>query len=201
MQRLLYLDAMKGILIVLVILGHAIQFTIADYQHVFLFRFIYSFHMPLFFLISGYLTFKGQYDERLIQKRAIQLLVPFVTWAFLLPLFETGTFELSRSVNALLYPDNGLWFLYNLFVYSTIFNLSERFARKGLRQEYLFALAIVLLYAAMAVFRTRFNCSQLCWYLPFFAMGYYLRKYEYKVKNIKMLIIITGGILLCYHFG
>lgn len=193
MQRLLYLDALKGILIVLVILGHAVQFTIENYQHVFLFRFIYSFHMPLFFLISGYLTFKGRYDEQLVQKRAIQLLVPFVVWAFLSPVLENYAFDFQRSCKALLYPDNGLWFLYNLFVYSTVFNLSERFTNKYLCQECLLAFAIVLLYVAMAVFRTKFNCTQLCWYIPFFAIGYYLHKYEHKVKQNKIFIIAMGG--------
>lgn len=193
MARYLYLDNLKGLLIILVILGHAIQFTISDYQHVFLFRFIYSFHMPLFFMISGYLTFKTQYNSKLIQKRATQLLVPFVTWAFLTPILESGTPDVIRSFTALLYPDNGLWFLYNLFVYCAVFNLTELFACKGIRQEHLFAVAVLLLYLAMAIFRTRFNCSQLCWYLPFFTMGYYLRKYECKIKNIKVLAITFGG--------
>lgn len=31
-KRLFYLDVMKGILIILVILGHSIQDTISDYQ-------------------------------------------------------------------------------------------------------------------------------------------------------------------------
>ena len=194
MQRLLYLDALKGILIVLVILGHALQFNIDDYQHVFLFRFIYSFHMPLFFLISGYLTFKRRYDGVLIQKRAMQLLIPFVAWACLLPFLENGVFNFKRSCNALLYPDNGLWFLYNLFVYCVVFNLSERFARRGLRQEILFIFSIVLLYLAMIVFRGQFNCSQLCWFLPFFAMGYYWHKYEFEISG--MLTVLLGGVYL-----
>lgn len=73
-QRLYYLDALKGILIILVILGHSIQYKMMDYQHDVLFRVIYSFHMPLFFLISGFLTYKGRYDAFMVKKRFVQLL-------------------------------------------------------------------------------------------------------------------------------
>lgn len=52
-MRLLYLDSMKGILILLVILGHAIQFTSQGYEDNFMF--IYFFLMLLFLIIlDGY---------------------------------------------------------------------------------------------------------------------------------------------------
>lgn len=107
-KRLFYLDVMKGILIILVILGHSIQDTISDYQNNFLFRFIYSFHMPLFFAISGYLTFKNKYDKTLLKKRALQLLVPFGVWAFALPICTYGILDWNKTQKILLYPDNGL---------------------------------------------------------------------------------------------
>lgn len=81
-KRLFYLDAMKGILIILVILGHSIQDTISDYQNNFLFRFIYSFHMPLFFAISGYLTFKNKYDKTLLKKTSLATSSSFRSMGF-----------------------------------------------------------------------------------------------------------------------
>lgn len=48
MQKKNYIDIAKGIGIILVILGHSgVNSEIKD--------FIYGFHMPLFFVISGYL--------------------------------------------------------------------------------------------------------------------------------------------------
>lgn len=193
-DRFQYLDNSKAILIVLVILGHVIQGSIEDYQHNPIFRFIYSFHMPLFLAISGYLTYKPKYDSVLIKKRAVQLLVPFVAWAFLSPVLQKGVIDIDTTFNALLYPDNGLWFLYNLFVYSAIFNISERlsemFAKK---QELILCAFVFLLVCAMAVFKTKFNCSQLCWYLPFFVIGYYMRKYSELVEKRESLILMLGG--------
>lgn len=192
-QRLLYLDAMKGILIILVIVGHTVQFNINDFQHNFVFRFIYSFHMPLFFMISGYLTYKKEYAKTLIRKRAMQLLIPFVVWAFLLSSLETGAFDWSRTCRILLYPDNGLWFLYNLFVYCVLFNLSERFSNQKIRQEWIVWIGISLCYCAGILFKNKFNCTPICWYLPFFAMGYYVRKYEHKLQSSNRLIVVFGG--------
>lgn len=194
--RLQYLDNLKAILIVLVILGHVIQGSIEDYQHNFLFRFIYSFHMPLFLAISGYLTYKPKHDSGLIKKRAVQLLVPFVVWAFLSPVLQKGVVDIDAAFNALLYPDNGLWFLYNLFVYSAIFNILERISDKfAKKQEMILCAFVFLLVCAMAVFKTKFNCSQLCWYLPFFVIGYYMRKYSELVEKRESLILVLGGVI------
>lgn len=170
-KRLVYLDALKGILIVLVILGHVIQSSISDYQHNVLFRLIYSFHMPLFFLISGYLTYKGRYDENLVFKRFVQCIIPFISWAFLLPVLENGILDLSRSANTLLYPDNGLWFLYNLFVYCVMVSLSERWASVKLKQEYVLLIFVAFSYVVMAILHTKLNATQICWYFPFLLWG------------------------------
>ena len=48
-KRLDYMDAVKGIGILLVVMGHNLQGIPA------LTSWIYSFHMPLFFIVTGYL--------------------------------------------------------------------------------------------------------------------------------------------------
>lgn len=194
-----YLDALKGILIILVILGHVIQGAVQDYQHNDLFRFIYSFHMPLFFLISGYLTYKGYFDRKLVYKRFLQCIIPFLTWAFILPLLENGTFDSSRTVKILFYPDNGLWFLWNLFFYSLIFNLSEHLSNNNRKQELVILAFFALCFVMMALFNTKFNCTQICWYLPFFTMGYYMRKYP-KLVDRKIAIVLIIGYILTIPF-
>lgn len=58
-QRLIWADALKGWLIILVVLGHAIQNTIGDAcetNH--LWNIIYSFHMAAFMAVSGYVAFR-----------------------------------------------------------------------------------------------------------------------------------------------
>lgn len=51
-------DELRGLLMILVVIGHIIQFV--TYPETFddniVFRIIYSFHMPLFMLLSGYVS-------------------------------------------------------------------------------------------------------------------------------------------------
>lgn len=57
-HRLHYIDNLKGVLILLVVLGHCIQATNMDYDHDLVSRYIYSFHMPLFMCVSGFVSYK-----------------------------------------------------------------------------------------------------------------------------------------------
>jgi fucose 4-O-acetylase-like acetyltransferase len=62
MHRNQFLDFAKGLLIILVTVGHAIQFAVYRGEDFWLdpfFKAIYMFHMPLFMGISGYLAFSG----------------------------------------------------------------------------------------------------------------------------------------------
>lgn len=65
-ERSVVIDFIRGIAIILVILGHNIQYgsgvsyyTNELYFDNVLFKLIYSFHMPLFALISGYLSYRS----------------------------------------------------------------------------------------------------------------------------------------------
>lgn len=59
-NRIDYLDTLKGIAIILVLMGHIIQYIFwnssANFFSDDIFKYIYGFHMPLFMLICGFLT-------------------------------------------------------------------------------------------------------------------------------------------------
>lgn len=59
-KRLIWADSLKGWLIVLVVLGHAIQYTLGNQcetNH--LWNIIYSFHMAAFMAVSGFVAFRS----------------------------------------------------------------------------------------------------------------------------------------------
>ncbi len=57
-KRLNYIDVAKGIGMLLVVIGHCSN-TIAN-------QYIYSFHMPLFFIITGIL-YRIHYDQTILR--------------------------------------------------------------------------------------------------------------------------------------
>lgn len=64
-----YFDVAKGIAILTVIMGHVIHdCTLKNW--------IFSFHMPIFFLISGYFFYKKE-SKGFIEAKARQLLIPY----------------------------------------------------------------------------------------------------------------------------
>lgn len=69
-NRTIYMDVAKGLGMIFVILGHMEDPTID--------RFIFSFHMPMFFLISGYFQSAEQTPKEVIHKRCKQLGRPYL---------------------------------------------------------------------------------------------------------------------------
>lgn len=91
-ERKIYLDIAKAFAIICVIIGHT--YYNSNNSTVILIKcFIYSFHMPLFFLISGYLAKKIDLAE-LLSKNARTLLLPYYITAICVVLynvyFKTG---------------------------------------------------------------------------------------------------------------
>ena len=124
-KRIEYLDIAKGIGILLVVLGHN------DFEVIsaFIQRLIYSFHMPLFFFLSGYFINASIPFFAFFKKRFNALLKPYFFTIFLI-YFTSISFEkmgfntaITRTVKSLYgsgyYLDwVQLWFLPQLFVVS-----------------------------------------------------------------------------------
>ena len=149
--------------------------------------------MPLFFFISGYLSNRGGHKSGVIKRRSIQLLLPFLTWATISPLLYNGVFNIAITCQKLLYPDNGLWFLYNLFVYSSLFSVAEWInEKKNINKWLVVVIFYLFLGCLMVVFGTKFNCTQLCYYYIFFAFGYIYRLIIDPKKHCKFALM--GGV-------
>ena len=96
-RRLEHIDALKGLAIILVVMGHVLSSFYADPYQIYatgprssmmLFRIIYSFHMPLFMFLSGYVTLRLhdwsiQTCAMTLWKRFRALVIPFFTVGFL----------------------------------------------------------------------------------------------------------------------
>lgn len=117
-DRLEYIDIMKGIGIILMVLGHMHYNAIVE-------KLIYGFHMPLFFWLSGYLYHTPKNYCGYVKRKARTLLVPYFTmgifyimivwlmdgygalWSGIRGVFITTTNNLPI--------ESALWFLLALF--------------------------------------------------------------------------------------
>lgn len=136
--RIGWVDVAKGIAILLVIMGHTLTSGGASWKAVF------SFHMPLFFILAGY-TFRPRRWGELALSSARRLLLPYVLMFLLLAVrSNAGLFlEPGRLVKSLVYalayqpkqlpwtvdiPYVGaIWFLLCMFVSRLYLNASLRF--------------------------------------------------------------------------
>lgn len=137
-QRIEWIDIAKGIGIILVVLGHCVVKT--DYVH----KFIFSFHMPLFFILSGYCFHAEKYSgiKEVFLKKAIALLVPyfkFVLLGLIVTLIIPGWRE-GLSLKGILtdlylgYPSTvhitSIWYLVSLYGISVVFYILYLWAKK-----------------------------------------------------------------------
>ena len=116
-KRLFWADAIRGVLILTVVLGHALQH--GDYEHNVCWTIIYSFHMAAFFVISGYVSYKDYFSWNIIPRRAKQLLIPYVVWRVLEVLCVSHSGVLVYDL--VLHPDLGFWFIHSLFFVVLLF--------------------------------------------------------------------------------
>lgn len=120
MERLHYIDNLKGVLIILVVIGHCIQTINMDYDHDILFRYIYSFHMPLFMCVSGFVCYKSTMTWQTVRKRFKQLMIPFLSWTVVGCCLDWTLF-----LSKIMHPDTGLWFLWALFFIVLLMKLCD----------------------------------------------------------------------------
>ncbi|WP_455497031.1 acyltransferase family protein [Coprobacter sp.] len=84
-QRVAFIDFLKGVCIFLVVWGHSIQYLSSsgyDFWNNRIFIFIYSFHMPLFMMLSGLFFIRSMSLPFgvVLKKRFFQLILPSIVW-------------------------------------------------------------------------------------------------------------------------
>ena len=80
-KRIRFLDIAKGIGIICIIIGHLQFFAIK--------RIVFTFHVPIFFLITGYFINAKRSIPEFVKTRARTLLVPYYVTCFVIIMFGT----------------------------------------------------------------------------------------------------------------
>ena len=101
-KRVPYVDCAKGIAIILVVFGHTVEWICPNQLGDMLHNVIYSFHMPLFFVLSGltYSDEKNKYFKPFIIKKIKTLVVPSYVFVIIMLFLEYifGLYNFSFSI-------------------------------------------------------------------------------------------------------
>lgn len=164
-SRHLTIDIAKGLGIFLVVLGHN---WIVAHEHGELFRVIFSFHMPLFFFLSGvFLKESGRLSHFAFSK-ADAILKPYIVvllcWGVLRILFSGVSW--SAYLSGLIYATGNtiewvpLWYLPHLFLSLLfVFVLLRLMGRFQYGNNLLLCLSLAMLGVGVLVMRTEWPLS------------------------------------------
>ena len=195
--RIAYWDIAKAIAIFCVVWGHCLQNMTSDTNYWLsdtLWKFIYSFHIPLFMIISGYFAYGSLFKpiSQTIKKKIVQLLVPSVAWYIVISIIamvfnrELNVQRLSDIVGALPFS---LWFLKSLFMCYIITLIGVGLYRW---RRWSFMLYMIMIFGL----GEWLNYVSTIAMLPFFIAGLGLR--IHKKFLLKKNIVSIGGFMIAF---
>src|SRR5579883_388022 len=201
--RILWIDVCKGLGIICVVLGHSLNGTVL--QHL-----IYTFHMPLFFFLSGFLHRVQPDPGGYAKRKAIHLLIPYVSFMLLLcPLAYLGALhhpeKWSGLTKTFLWGGGHmegrygvLWFFTCLYMTQQAGNyLLVRLQSGTVALAGLLSLVSAYLLAALAPhFSLPLNAHVVLAALPFLLIGHWYRKSQW--QRLFELIAIAGAALTAW---
>lgn len=214
-KRISFIDITRAFAIFFIALGH----TLVHSEHCsMIFKIIYSFHVVLFFIISGY-TFKIKEDEsfwKFLKKKFLRIMIPYFIWSllFLVPYLVLGhsvgdslgtisSFDIKDQLINILYgngnasalkQNSSLWFLPALFSMEIIYFYIIKLMNKNKKSE-----IPILLFSTVISYVTCYLPIILPWGINTalnlglcFLIGYLLKKYNLleKDKLFKLYYII-----------
>lgn len=202
------INIMRGMAVLCVVIGHSFNPTETPTILGFIKSFVYCFHMPAFFFISGFLEGEKRCSfsekKQAIVKKTKRLMLPY----FFLTMVTAGLKLLFGAFarNPLNYstlavdvligrnnPNGGLWFLYALFIISIfgiLFDSVNRTILMGV-MFVLYVLNTVVFKQSGYIVGFFFN------YAWIYFMGGIARRYLYeKIKNSELLTSAKGIVII-----
>lgn len=189
------IDFIRGSAIFLMLWGHSIQYSSGgqiDFFEDVAFKAIYSFHMPLFMLISGYLFHSSAMKRdlfELVEHKVKTILYPILMCSLLNLLLTNGVVVFLRrgaGATSLLgaVPLTSLWFLWSVLSCSVAMALVVKLTDSPV-------LRVALAIAGFG-FVALFPCWEMnVWMWPYFVVGYVFAASEARFVRMVTIIGVT----------
>lgn len=196
-KRIEWLDIAKGIGIFLVVYAHAR----APYN-----SYIYNFHMPFFFLISGMLYKPGGDLKKYVLRKVQTLYIPFVSWNLIFIIgksilrHQSVSPEYIIQVVFTLQKDGeflgAIWFLGALFLIAVIYKILDCYICDNAMKKYVL-LGIFAIWAIIGfeiTFPYMLSRTFICGF--FYAVGAFGRKFflDFKLDRTTFVYFLVSGV-------
>lgn len=160
-------------------------------------KYIYSFHMPLFVVISGAIYYHvrqqlGKYKDsnKFVLNKAKRLMIPYIIFGILYvaPIMVGFNFTednfIKYALKGIILSTNSrhLWYVFMLFNAFIIFYYVEKYINK--LPKWFSILGFVGLYIISVKLPTLLQIQSTCTYLIYFYLGYLFQENKDKIKNI-----------------
>lgn len=210
-----FVDIMRGIAMLLVVLGHTMTGCTVDSQKSFLFNIICSLQMPLFILISGYVTkysrpiSNGKGMWKYVKRRTVAYMLPWAVWSFLVRGIIFGEDGFLNVKHLLWNMDSGYWFLATIWTISMIFGIAsfiaERVSKENLLKKQIvllgfYLVGMILLVGIGAILGLSFFAIKLTlYYMPFYYAGFIYGQFDDRIKEFDTgKKIIDSVVAICF---
>ncbi|MGW4473755.1 acyltransferase family protein [Nonomuraea sp. NPDC004354] len=183
-----YLDNVKFLLISLVVVGHSLVPTLDADSSKALYVFVYTFHMPLFVIISGYLSRNFWNSNAKTNKLVDTFVMPYV-------IVEIGYAALRFSLGqkwslTIIDPAWLNWYLLALLFWRLSTPVWKR-----MRQPVPVAIAIYL-FAGFSQISGDFSMDRFFGLLPFFVIGLVMQPEHFEMLNRVWVKVVAAVTLL-----
>lgn len=211
-NRILYLDEVRSLAIILVVLGHIIRMYSKDFTSWLIGSGIFSLTrigVPLFFTVSGALLLTRKHDiMQFLEKRFKRVVLPFAFWIIVYMILGViiwnSTFNWDYCLGIIL-GSNGLaspfWFIWSLIGIYLLIPMLSSFIREynDFAFKYLIVITIILsifstigffkIQQAKMEFRVIYNFFSV---LGYFILGSYIHNNEFKMSKTKSFALGVG---------
>jgi len=215
-KNIMWVDIFKGILIILMVIGH----TWSPWT-----PYIYLFHMPAFIFISGYTANISKYRTMdYIKKKVLVLLLPFFIINIIYILickvlqvlnmyhyFYNDQFNYVLKLNFLFKQASTVdlggatWFLIVLFFVEVIYKILYEILKKVKIDKYISFICLLIFFISLYLIRKHnylpYNLDLGLYGILYFEIGRIFRKYYIFEKEIDKKTMLIFSIIIIAFFG
>lgn len=205
-NRSVTIDMLKTLGIILMIVGHCVVFG-CGVDNKFgnrniIHHYIYSFHMPLFALVSGYLFYfsvSKRTMKEIFKTRVEGIIIPLIAWQFIMNVYRIifyairdGEWDFLRIIRGYSYLYGNMWFLWAMLFCSLMVMLLHY-----VFNDNIFAYLIVLFLTFLPY---KQEIVRWMWLFPYFSCAFFFAKYKDSplAKKVCNIINSNWGFLILF---